>query len=479
MVQKVLSASWSGPGSHRCLWLRRLLAQRRNTLLVFCVVSKRYGCAKSQEDEWTFEPEKVSTFTKETATAFCGEYDRVELSSITIDNLQRLKEMAPRARGRPAKVNTQASELMAALEFVSVAVADHEFYKEHVRLENNFVVAFNGQMAAGHPITEDLKCCPHADKLKSAIAKCGKSLAIVQTPGGKLSVKGDKLNALVPCLPAYDVPVWTPNKPMHPLADVEAIKEGFKICGALASEAASDVIQAALLLEGNQVTSTNRQIIIQYWHGVDLPPNIVIPKIFAMAVAKQTKPIVGFGFQWYDANTCDKVSHLTFYFDGGAWISTVCYADLWPDMSRVLNVQSFPVDVPAGLFDGIGAVYDFNDKGYVTFADGKVQSHASNLEGAQYDVAGLQAGKQFGAKAILKIAPFVKAIDYTTFPQKAMFFGGEPGHGIRGAIAAIVESSEGPPVQQIKPQEEINANDASDTGDTGEENRDEESGASW
>lgn len=383
--------------------------------------------------------------------------------------------MAPRARGRPAKVNTQAAQLAAALDFVSVATDDHEMWHKHVTLGDRYAIAHNGQMAAGHPIEEDLACCPHIGQLKSAIAKCGKSLAIVQTPGGKLSIKGDKLNALVPCLGAEYVPVTGPDGPEYPL-DGEPLKEAFKVCGTLATEAATEVIQASLLLGPNECASTNRQIVLQYWHGINMPPNAVIPKVFAAAVAKQTKKIVGFGFRWLDDQAQNKVGRMTFYFEDRSWIASLCYSDDWPPLEHLFKGEAFPVEPPVGLFEGMAAVSDFHDNGYCTFGDGKIMSHRSDMEGAQYDVPGLQAGKQFGAKAFLKVAPLIKTIDFTTFATKAMFFGEK----LRGCIASIVESGEGPIQQQIQPQGQNDAPQVNDenasqghgaqAGDDGETN---------
>lgn len=354
------------------------------------------------------------------------------------------EEMAgARGRGRPPKVNTQAEQLTTALDFVSSACGQHEFWHEHIRFGEGYVVAFNGQLAAGHPVVEELSCCPHLEKLKTAIAKCGKSLAITETPGGKLSIKGDKLNALVPCLPTEELPFTGPDQQVAVIGDV--FKEAFRVCGALASEAATDVLAASLLLEANVCTGTNRHALLQFWHGVNLPPNMVLPKAFAQAIAKQSKAIVGFGFRWYSENDYTKVGRVTFHFEGGAWISTVCYADNWPNFSRAIGdgLPSSPIAPPAGLFEGMEAVAGFNDNGYVTFAEGKVQSHRSDLEGAQYDVPGLQGGSQFDSKLFLKVAPHIKTLDYTTHSDKALFFGGEPSNPIRGAIAGIVENSHG------------------------------------
>lgn len=352
--------------------------------------------------------------------------------------------MAPR-KPRAAKVNSQAEQLTAALNFVSVGIGSFEFWQEHVRLSDNYAVAFNGQVAAGHPIIEELNVNPHAAKMKAALNRCGKSLVIAETPGGKLSIKGDKLRALVDCLPGEDLPTMTPDQPDPKAFVTEKLKEAFKVCATLASEAADEVVKASLLLEANVCTGTNKQVMLQYWHGVDLPPMIVIPKLFAMAVAKQDKPLTGLGFGWGD----NRVSSVTFWFEGGCWIKTLCYADEWPDVSRILNVETRAEAVPAGLWEAVAAVAEFRDTGSVIFADGRVQSHYSTEEGAQYDVPKLQGGKQFAGKLIGQVAPFIKTLDYTTHEDRMFFFGGDETNPIRGVCMGIIEER---PAQPYTPQ---------------------------
>lgn len=344
--------------------------------------------------------------------------------------IERKVEMASPRRGRPAKA-TQATQLLEALEFVAVGTNDNEEYQNYVSLIGNMAIATNGQVSAGHPIAEELTLCPRLDRLKFALQKCGKSLVISETPGYQLSVKGDKLRALVPCIQSSELPHVAPDMPLVELGD--RLKEAFRVCGTLASEAGKRVIEASLLLEANTCTGTDGYRIMQYWHGIDLPPAMVIPKVFAAGIVKQSKPITGFGFSWgHDG----KVSSVTIWFEGGAWIKTQCYQDSWPDIGHLLNVNSFPVEVPKELFEGIEAVSNFNDENFVTFGDGKVMSHDSDAVGAVYEVAGLQAGKKFNGKLMKPLAPFVKTIDLTTFEDRAFFFGGEPSNPIRGIIIA-------------------------------------------
>lgn len=349
--------------------------------------------------------------------------------------LERKVEMAAPKRGRPAKA-TQASQLLEALAFVEVGTNDFQPWHSHVRLSGNMAISFNGQVAAGHPIAEELTLCPQLDKLKMSLQRCGKSLVISETPGCQLSVKGDKLRALVPCMQATELPPIEPDAPVVQFGEQtgDVFKAAFKVCNSLASEAGERVIEASLLLEASTCTGTNGYVMLQYWHGIDLPPHMVLPKLFTAAVAKQAKPITGFGFSWgYDGY----VNSVTFWFEGGAWIKTQCYQDRWQDIDPIINVPSYPIETPAGLFEGIEAVHSFNETKWVYFADEKVMSHDTDLIGAQYDVKGLQGGKCFNGDFMAKIAPYAKTIDLTTYPDKCYFFGGEPSNPIRGCVMGI------------------------------------------
>ncbi len=354
------------------------------------------------------------------------------LAGYTVEEYLAKKEGKPiMARGRPAKRATQADTLLAALNFVSEVKATPEDYTRYVDLSRNYALAFNGQVAAGHPIVEDLACCPHLDRLKVALVKCGKSLALAETPNGQLSLKGEKIRAIVPCWPDAR-PEMQPDPAIAAVDD--RIKEAFKVCGTLASEAADEVICASLLLEANQCTGTNRAAILQFWHGIDLPPAMVIPKVFAAAVAKCAYPLKGFGLTW--SEQLGAPSSITLWFENGAWLKTQCYNDRWPPVGHLFDCPNFPIDAPAGLFEAIDAVSQFNDTDDVYFLDNIVQSHENGEVGAQYDVPGLQGGKIFDAELIGQVAPWAAKIDLTTAPDRAFFVGGAEATPIRGVLMA-------------------------------------------
>lgn len=343
----------------------------------------------------------------------------------------------PSKRGRPrgaSNKSTQAAQLQEALAFVECAVNDTMPYGDFVSLVGNMAVVHSGQMSAGHPIVEELTLTPHLGKLKAALARCGKTLVITETENGQLSIKGDKLRAVVPC---HAEPIPENSADIQALeGDFGALKEAFKVCGTLASEQGERLVEASLLVSPNTCTGTNGSAMLQYWHGLNVPPGTVISKLFAASVAKQSKRITGLGAQW--DSELGFARSLTVWFEGGAWIKTQCFNDRWPEIDKLLEGGPNKVDVPPTLFDAIEAVLPFCEgktTKSILFKNDFVQTHNDANVGAQFEVPGLLGGKCFDGKLMSQIAPWVKRIDLTSDATRAFFVSDSA--PVRGVIMAM------------------------------------------
>lgn len=409
--------------------------------------------------------QEVDRAIREWLTTPAGAPGYVERQQARVDLMARMQieyseqkeaERMARKPGTTKKQTTQAAALLTALDFVSVATSNEAHLgtaAKHVSLSGNFAVAFDGQLAAGHPIAEELTLCPQVEQLTKALKRSGKTLAIAETPSGRLSIKGEKLQAYVPCLRPEDMAQAYPD-PRCAVVD-DRIKAAFACCGTMASENGTWVHEASLLLRANDCTGTNGAAILQFWHGIDLPPNMVLPKVFCAAVAAVKAKLEGFGMTWN--NNTGRPSSVTFYFEGGAWIKSQCYADEWPNTDPLWWAANY-ADVPEGLFDAIDTVADFHPNQHVTFVDNAVRSHRDPEHGASYDVKGLQGGKQFAGKLMGQVAPWCSRVDLTTYPDRVFFVGGEQGKPVRGIVMCIRENSheavEPPPQPQPEPQPE-------------------------
>jgi hypothetical protein len=330
------------------------------------------------------------------------------------------------ARGKRAKAAdkaTASSALVNALKFVSVAQKEiGQPYQTHVALLNNTAVAFDGTVAAGCQIEEDLVACPHTLRLIDALAKCGDTLSITQLDGDRLSIKSDKFKAYVPCVPVDNLTVAYPDPPCAVIDD--RIKKGFEVVGVLASDNSQHVVTASILLRAGSMVATDRNIMFEYWHGIDLPPGIVVPKAGAIAVTKINKPLAQLGFS---------SRSVTFYFEDGSWLRSQLYDDKWPDIDRVLNVKNNPWPIPEGFFKAVEAVASFSQSGALYFKPNLLRSHAEDGIGASYEVTGLPGGPIYRAKHLKLIEPYAKTIDFIGQNGIAYFYGDD----IRGAITSM------------------------------------------
>lgn len=315
----------------------------------------------------------------------------------------------PRNPRSPKKVAKAAEGLLKAIAFVEGATDDAQDFMQYVRFAGGWIVAYDGGVAAGHPVEEDLQLCPHLKRLKEAVGRAGATLALSAQENGRLSIAGDKARFTVPCLPGTalypvmaDVPIATVD---------DRLKTAFAAVHSLAKDQAETVHEQSVLLRANTVVGCNGQLVLEYWHGIDLPPNLAIPHKAAKMIASRAETLTAFGW--------DEGRSVTFHFEGGGWIKTQLMAQPWPNIDAVLNKVNYVADAPEGLFEALDAILSFSEDGAVHFHDDKLKSTYASTEGgalygAAYDVPGLTKGAAFTGRLLKLAAPACKQIDYTT-----------------------------------------------------------------
>ena len=307
--------------------------------------------------------------------------------------------MARAPRSKPASTK---SSLLTAIEFCSVVSEKIGVpYETHIGLRNNWAIAFNGVVAAGSPINEDIVAYPHTLMLVEALSKCDENFSITQLDNDRLSIKSGKFKAVVPCL--------DPSLMQNAFPDPQIVgitndfKKAVEAVGVLASENAQHVLTASVLMAGPSVISTNRVMIMEYWHGLDLPPGVPLPKQFVAALAKQKKNLVGFGFSNNSA---------TFHFEDGCWIKTQLYSDEWPDVGRILNIEANLWSIDAEFYKALDAIAPFSEDGNVYSELNLLMSHPDSSIGATHECGGVPKGFVYPIKQLKIIQPFVEKIDY-------------------------------------------------------------------
>ena len=328
-------------------------------------------------------------------------------------------------RGVTKSKDNEPSPFLTALRFVALAQReDGEPYQTHLILSNGTAISYDGTLAAGAITNEALEACPHTDLLIKALARASGSVAITQTSANKLTIKSDndKFTAHVACLPREIMPTITPDNPIAPINN-EFIA-GLKQIAGVATENGTHVVTSSILVRRFSMVATDRNIMFEYWHGIDLP-TFALPKAAAIALVKCGKELQWFGFSQHS---------VTFYFTDNTWLRSQLYDGVWPDVDRILETPSNPWPVPPSFYDGVRAVAPFNEQGWVTFKKGKLASDAAEGEGAEYNVAGVPEGPVFNAKYLLMLEPLAKTVDFVALPGKAAFFGDK----LRGVMMGVV-----------------------------------------
>lgn len=336
-------------------------------------------------------------------------------------------EKKPRNPRSAKKVAKAAQGMLEAINFVKGATDDKQDWQEYCRIINGWIIAFDGSIAAGHPIEADMAVCPHTKRLKEAVERAGATLSLSAQENGRLSVAGEKARFTVPCLPGSALHPVMPDPSIAMLDD--RLKAAFGAVIKLAKEEADTIHEQSVLLRAYTVVGCNGALAIEAYHGIDLPPGLGIPHKAAKVIAQQTATLVGFGW--------DMGRSVTFHFANGAWIKTQLMEGEWPPIDDVLNRPVYYAPTPEGLFEGLAAILSFSDDGAVHFHDDKLKTtYGSNdagaLSGASYEVPGLFKGSSFTGRLLDMAAPYAKQIDYQSNPDVLMFLDIE--QNVRGVL---------------------------------------------
>jgi hypothetical protein len=166
---------------------------------------------------------------------------------------------------------------------------------------------------------------------------------------------------------------------------------------------------------------------MQYRHGFDLPPGLVLPKKFCDMVVKHPANLSGFGWT-------EDVS-VTFWFDDNTFIKTQLQRGGWPDVNCVLDIQSNAWPLPEGFADAISTVSALSNLGLIEFCGDMITSDSSKATVARFEFENLPDNAIYNGKFLNAILPNVDSMDMKTYPNKLVFFGCDG--NMRGVIMGM------------------------------------------
>lgn len=329
------------------------------------------------------------------------------------------------AKRATKKDKQEDNELLQALKFVRLAQQDSgTVYQTHCRFYNGQVVAFDGVLAAGHPVKEEWPICPHTYRLVAALEKARGAVSMTALDNKQLVVKTDKLRALISCIGDGDLTYVHPDTAQWPLSD--AFRVAAETASIFTTEGGTTVMAAAVVTRDGSIIGTDGRGLIEAWHGEPTPPGMIIPKVFITALGKVAKPIAQFGFSG---------TSLTIHFTDGAWLKTQLYQEQFPNVDKVLawTETARPRDMPKDVYEAIKVVAPFSENNTAYVGDGRVQSHRDDNKGASYQAAGAVETVALNIKQMLLLEPHITKIDFTGNDTVVCFFGDK----LRGALSHI------------------------------------------
>jgi|ERR1051326_500184 hypothetical protein len=295
----------------------------------------------------------------------------------------------------PKKSSKLESKLLQAMQFLSVCqkdvgVNDSQMY---CAIQNHAAVAFDGIIAAGIMIDEDLNCCPHTQQMALALSRCSDTWTITQLSPETLQIRSEGFEAFVPCCTRERLTAVNPDAGNIFVSD--SLTSALEIVAPLASDKAEVLEAASVLIEPNSVFATNREMVMEVWHGSQLPfGDLLIPKMAAAAIVKAKKKIIAIGIKpnlaalfpaGKDQNLHESI---TFWFADGSWIRSQLYKGKWrKDALALIKEPSDDIrPVPQTFFQTVAKVMPFSEDGKIYCGEGKVASHYQDRQGAGYSI---------------------------------------------------------------------------------------------
>lgn len=312
------------------------------------------------------------------------------------------------------------SELVSALEYVCLNQRDEGTPAQtHCVITNKEIITFDGIIALGVPIETELNICPQSRQMLAALSRISGSYSLTQRDATALALQAGRLRVTIPCLEPENLASASPDAFCAAISD--DWRQGLLEIGDIASETASKVEFASVLVRSGTMLATDGIIALEYWHGLNMP-QMILPKSFLTILKKIKHKIVSFG---YSENT------LTFYFENSYWIKTQLYQDTWPieQLTKILSREIELYPLPFDFADALDAVLPFSDD-QVIIVNNKIQTHKQETIGASYDLE-INQDAVFDPKKLKQVLPYIKKVNFCTGKGGVALFYGE---NVRGVI---------------------------------------------
>lgn len=319
------------------------------------------------------------------------------------------------------------SNLMVALKFISAAQhKEGESYRKHCLLTGKWAQAFDGMLAVGHPIEDDITAQPRTDTLLMGLGKCGDNIKMTFVDN-TIRLNSGSFRLTVPCDPV-PLNMMPPDPPALNVGN--SLLLALSIVSVLPEEGDErTVCRSVLLGPGGAMATYRGHAVMEAWHGLKLPFRHAIPIRSVKAIIGAKKAISSIG--WSE-------NSLTVWFEDNSFMKTMIDDGTWPDLNRMFDTGCDYKPIPEKLFEALDAVSDFTTDKRVRFREGRVQTHYHDGLGSAYDCPDLPFPVTYNADFLYHMEGIATEADFMR-PLGCFWHGIVDGVKVRGAIAKLTE----------------------------------------
>lgn len=318
--------------------------------------------------------------------------------------------------------------MLDALRFVAAAVAKKDYVQDltHFKIKHGRVTGFNGMMALSSDIDVDLDIQPHAGRLLAAIKACPGTISLNMTPTGKLAVKSGKFKSFVDCLPdesAYFVEPEGESIDLGPnfLAGIKAVSPAMGVD-------ASRPWAMGVKLQKQSMFATNNVMLVEYWHGTDIPIDVVIPDVAVNELIRIDEP---------PTRVQVTENSISFWFSETRWLRTsLLEGGSWPTdrMEKVLSASDGDqLPFSEEFFEAVDTLKPFlEETGSLFLSPNLISTSRYDGEGSSVEITipGVTEMQAYHHRQLALLSEVAKTIDWTAYPRPCMF----RGERLRGAL---------------------------------------------
>jgi len=312
------------------------------------------------------------------------------------------------ARRPSSKAAPGARSLAEAISFLRFGIADEGMLTErYVAIRDRMMIQRNSELAAGHPIEEDFRAAVDATALRKAVEKVTGALTLAQD-AESLTLRSSSMKVRLMTIPLDEMTPTAPDPIIAPLN--EHFGQAVRDCLPLIKESGTRIIDYSLLSMGQSIVGCHKgKVILEVWHGNDMPPGIAFPFKFCKALIASKEKVKGFGFSG---------ETFTVHFENGAWLKTQLIATMWPDVSQVLDPMNLALCEPISrsFFEAVADIQPFTENNMVEVEPTRIRAE-SETQTAEREIAPVGIPENgaitMNVEHLLMIGDHAKNFDFT------------------------------------------------------------------